>query len=141
MDYSYVDDYVIACTVALILAIYITRLLFFGIIRAQLSRKAYSRRRKQQSILQWFSYSCFKDVLPKFLRIWYFGHYAFYVFELLLLFVLIFFDMTIDIGRIVFGVSFFCYFVIPFGVLELLLFDKNKDSKPHIERLLKKRKK
>ena len=134
-------EYILVYTLWLLLMVFITRGIIFYVISYQLSRKAYVKRKRKQSFLQWLTYALFKEQIPKFLIFWYFGHFAFYIVEILLLSILTFFKMPYDAAKILLGINFYVYGGAPCLILGFILFDFKDRGKVHVERLIKKKKK
>ena len=101
------------------------RSFLYGIKRYRLNNSAYKKRKKGESIKEWFFYNKYKDILPKFFLCFY---YSFVLVHLLAISVCILFRMinlSCNAGGIV-AIVIACYDALWILVIALLFWSPGR---------------
>lgn len=97
---------ILAITLVLVLMFFMIR----GVTRIYIDSVLKKRQRKKfaknQTFKEWFLYTRYLDIIPKYLRIWYYSNFLMYVLSLIAVVVLNACGMG-DLGRSVIGLYFF----------------------------------
>lgn len=113
----------ISCIVALTIWSFIlyfsVRSFIYSVISYKLNKSAYKKRKNNQNLIEWFFYIRFRDVVPKIMLIWYFGHILLYFVSVFIVAFMALLGIKIEIVRIVCEIVFaievipglICYFM------------------------------
>lgn len=117
--------------VSLIISLTICFILIFTFIRADiwkiivlfLDRGARNKRKKSQSLVDWFIYRNFVEVIPRSFLIWYYSNLVFYFITLIITIFMAYLDFSDELMRL----PSLCYLFascIPLFIVYLLWYDK-----------------
>ena len=98
---------ILGLTAVLILMFFIIRGKHRLFIDSSLNRSNRKKRCKNQTLIEWFFYRRFQDVLPKRSLLWYYGHLVLYPILVIIVLLLDYIQVQNEIGNTIIWVYFF----------------------------------
>lgn len=114
----------VALTLMFVYIYLLVRSYINGAISYCLNRNAEKKRRKGQSIKEWFLFSRFRDVIPRIMLVWYFADIIIFLGSIIAVIIMDIMDFGYDKAG-AFCLIVFIVWVIPIMVAYFMLRDRN----------------